>query len=237
MNLFDNEFDDIIDSETTSSSVSTEMRVNEFKKWKHEVLSLKKRKDDIYNRRNIVHNIDDIILDENSVTLIFDSNVEKNVILCPINYIISCPLPINNINIENNTENDIRLILYSPRKYNDSKLEEDIVNKDDLEMLSLINFNNMNITDILFRGTFSTFDDYHKYIDIVKNKFNYATIWMNYETRIEYPYTEYIKKPIQRNSCHISALLRYDELIDTIIYNDTVNISYCNFINSGILQN
>ena len=43
MNLFDNEFDDIIDSETTSSSVSTEMRVNEFKKWKHEVLSLKKR--------------------------------------------------------------------------------------------------------------------------------------------------------------------------------------------------
>ena len=47
MNLFDNEFDDIIDSETTSSSVSTEMRVNEFKKWKQEVLSLKKRKDDI----------------------------------------------------------------------------------------------------------------------------------------------------------------------------------------------
>lgn len=235
MNLFDNEFDDIIDSETTSSSVSTEMRVNEFKKWKHEVLSLKKRKDDIYNRRNIVHNIDDIILEGNSVTLIFDSNVEKNVILCPINYIISCPLSISNINIENNTENDIRLILYSPRKYNDSKLEEDIVNKDDLEMLSLINFNNMNITDILFRGTFSTFDDYHKYIDIVKNKFNYATIWMNYETRIEHPDTTI--KPLKRNNCHISALLRYDELIDTIIYNDTVNISYCNFINSGILQN
>ena len=63
MNLFDNEFDDIIDSETTSSSVFTEMRVNEFKKWKQEVLSLKKRKDDIYNRRNIIHNIDDIILD------------------------------------------------------------------------------------------------------------------------------------------------------------------------------
>ena len=162
MNLFDNEFDDIIDSETTSSSVSTEMRVNEFKKWKHEVLSLKKRKDDIYNRRNIVHNIDDIILDGNSVTLIFDSNVEKNVILCPIDYIISCPLPINNINIENNTENDIRLILYSSRKYNNNELEEDVVNINDLEMLSLINFNNMNITDILFRGTFSTFDDYHK---------------------------------------------------------------------------
>lgn len=235
MNLFDNEFDDIIDSETTSSSVFTEMRVNEFKKWKHEVLSLKKRKDDIYNRRNIVHNIDDIILDGNSVTLIFDSNVEKNVILCPIDYIISCPLPINNINIENNTENDIRLILYSPRKYNNSKLEEDIVNKDDLEMLSLINFNNMNITDILFRGTFSTFDDYHKYIDIVKNRFNDATIWMNYETRIEHSDTTI--KPLKRNNCHISALLRYDELIDTIIYNDTVNISYCNFINSGILQN
>ena len=231
MNLFDNEFDDIIDSETTSSSVSTEMRVNEFKKWKQEVLSLKKRKDDIYNHRNIVHNIGDIILDGNSVTLIFDSNVEKNVILCPINYIISCPLPISNINIENN----IRLILYSPRKYNDSKLEEDIVNKDDLELLSLINFNNMNITDILFRGTFSTFDDYHKYLDIVKNKFNYATIWMNYETRIEHPDTTI--KPLKRNNCHISALLRYDELIDTIIYNDTVNISYCNFINSGILQN
>lgn len=31
MNLFDNEFVDIIDSETTSSSVSTWMRVNEFK--------------------------------------------------------------------------------------------------------------------------------------------------------------------------------------------------------------
>lgn len=235
MNLFDNEFDDIIDSETTSSSVSTEMRVNEFKKWKQEVLSLKKRKDDIYNRRNIVHNIDDIILEGNSVTLIFDSNVEKNVILCPINYIISCPLPINNINIENNTENDIRLILYSLRKYNGSKLEEDIVNKDDLELLSLINFNNMNIADILFRGTFSTFDDYHKYIDIVKNKFNYATIWMNYETCIEHPDTTI--KPLKRNNCYISALLRYDELIDTIIYNDTVNISYCNFINSGILQN
>ena len=235
MNLFDNEFDDIIDSETTSSSVHEKMRVNEFKNWKQEVLSLKKRKDDIYNRRNIVHNIDDIILEGNSVTLIFDSNVEKNVILCPINYIISCPLPINNINIENNTESNIRLILYSPRKYNDSKLEEDIVNKDDLELLSLINFNNMNITDILFRGTFSTFDDYHKYIDIVKNKFNYATIWMNYETRIEHPDTTI--KPLKRNNCHISALLRYDELIDTIIYNDTVNISYCNFINSGILQN
>ncbi len=235
MNLFDNEFDDIIDSETTSSSVLEKMRVNEFKKWKQEVLSLKKRKDDIYNRRNIVHNIDDIILEGNSVTLIFDSNVEKNVILCPINYIISCPLTINNINIENNTESNIRLILYSPRKYNDSKLEEDIVNKDDLELLSLINFNNMNITDILFRGTFSTFDDYHKYIDIVKNKFNYATIWMNYETRIEHPDTTI--KPLKRNNCHISALLRYDELIDTIIYNDTVNISYCNFINSGILQN
>lgn len=235
MNLFDNEFDDIVDSETTSSSVFEKMRVNEFKKWKQEVLSLKKRKDDIYNRRNIVHNIDDIILEGNSVTLIFDSNVEKNVILCPINYIISCPLPINNINIENNTENNIRLILYSPRKYNDSKLEEDIVNKDDLELLSLINFNNMNITDILFRGTFSTFDDYHKYIDIVKNKFNYDTIWMNYETRIEHPDTTI--KPLKRNNCHISALLRYDELIDTIIYNDTVNISYCNFINSGILQN
>ena len=235
MNLFDNEFDDIIDSETTSSSVSTEMRVNEFKKWKQEVLSLKKRKDDIYNRRNIVHNIDDIILEGNSVTLIFDSNVEKNVILCPINYIISCPLPINNINIENNTENDIRLILYSLRKYNDSKLEEDIMNKDDLEMLSLINFNNMNITDILFRGTFSTFDDYHKYIDIIKNKFNNAEIWMNYETCIEH--LDHIKKPLKRNNRHISALLRYDELIDTIIYNDTVNISYCNFINSGLLQN
>lgn len=233
MNLFDNEFDDIIDSETTSSSVSTNMRVNEFKKWKDEVLSLKKRKDNIYNRRNIVHNIDDIILDGNSVTLIFDSNVVKNVILCPIDYIISCPLAINNINIENNTENDIRLILYSPRKYNDSKLEEDIVNKDDLEMLSIINFNNMNITDILFRGTFSTFDDYHKYIDIVKNKFNYAAIWMNYETRIEHPDTTI--KQLKRNSCHISALLRYDELIDTIIYNNTVYISYCNFITSGIL--
>ena len=109
------------------------------------------------------------------------------------------------------------------------------MNKDDLEMLSLINFNNMNITDILFRGTFSTFDDYHKYIDIVKNRFNDATIWMNYETRIEHPDTTI--KQLKRNSCHISALLRYDELIDTIIYNDTVNISYCNFINSGILQN
>lgn len=233
MNLFDNEFDDIIDSETTSSSVSTNIRVNEFKKWKDEVLSLKKRKDDIYKRRSIVHNIDDIILDGNSVTLIFDSNVVKNVILCPIDYIISCPLAINNINIENNTENDIRLILYSPRKYNDSKLEEDIVNKDDLEMLSIINFNNMNITDILFRGTFSTFDDYHKYIDIVKNRFNNAAIWMNYETRIEHPDTTI--KQLKRNSCHISALLRYDELIDTIIYNNTVYISYCNFIISGIL--
>lgn len=233
MNLFDNEFDDIIDSETTSSSVSTNIRVNEFKKWKDEVLSLKKRKDDIYKRRSIVHNIDDIILDGNSVTLIFDSNVVKNVILCPIDYIISCPLAINNINIENNTENDIRLILYSPRKYNDSKLEEDIVNKDDLEMLSIINFNNMNITDILFRGTFSTFDDYHKYIDIVKNRFNNAAIWMNYETRIEHP--DITIKQLKRNSCHISALLRYDELIDTIIYNNTVYISYCNFIISGIL--
>lgn len=233
MNLFDNEFDDIIDSETTSSSVFTEMRVNEFKKWKDEVLSLKKRKDDIYNRRNIVHNIDDIILDGNSVTLIFDSNVEKNVILCPIDYIISCPLLVNNINIENNTENDIRLILYSPRKYNDSKLEEDIVDKDDLEMLSIINFNNMNITDILFRGTFSTFDDYHKYLDIVKNKFNNSKIWMNYETRIEHPDTTI--KPLKRSNNYIAALLRYDELIDTIIYNNTVNISYCNFIISGIL--
>lgn len=233
MNLFDNEFDDIIDSETTSSSVSTGLRVNEFKKWKDEVLSLKKRKGDIYKRRSIVHNIDDIILDGNSVTLIFDSNVEKNVILCPIDYIISCPLPINNINIENNTENDIRLILYSPRKYNDSKLEEDIVDKDDLEMLSLINFNNMNITDILFRGTFSTFDDYHKYLDIVKNKFNNSKIWMNYETRIEHSDTTI--KPLKRSNNYISALLRYDELIDTIIYNNTVNISYCNFITSGIL--
>ena len=233
MNLFDNEFDDIIDSETTSSSVSTEMRVNEFKKWKDEVLSLKKRKDGIYNRRNIVHNIDDIILDGNSVTLIFDSNVEKNVILCPIDYIISCPLPINNINIENNTENDIRLILYSPRKYNNNELEEDIVDKDDLEMLSLINFNNMNITDILFRGTFSTFDDYHKYIDIVKNKFNNSKIWMNYETHIEHP--DHTKKSIKRSNNYIAALLRYDELIDTIIYNNTVYISYCNFIISGIL--
>lgn len=233
MNLFDNEFDDIIDSETTSSSVFTEMRVNEFKKWKDEVLSLKKRKDDIYNHRNIVHNIDDIILDGNSVTLIFDSNVEKNVILCPIDYIISCPLLVNNINIENNTENDIRLILYSPRKYNDSKLEEDIVDKDDLEMLSLINFNNMNITDILFRGTFSTFEDYHKYLDIVKNKFNNSKIWMNYETRIEHPDTTI--KPLKRSNNYIAALLRYDELIDTIIYNNTVNISYCNFIISGIL--
>ena len=233
MNLFDNEFDDIIDSETTSSSVFTNMRVNEFKKWKDEVLSLKKRKDDIYNRRNIVHNIDDIILDGTSVTLIFDSNVEKNVILCPIDYIISCPLPINNINIENNTENDIRLILYSPRKYNNNELEEDIVDKDDLEMLSLINFNNMNITDILFRGTFSTFDDYHKYIDIVKNKFNNSKIWMNYETRIEHPGTTI--KPLKRSNNYIAALLRYDELIDNIIYNNTVNISYCNFIISGIL--
>lgn len=233
MNLFDNEFDDIIDSETTSSSVFTEMRVNEFKKWKDEVLSLKKRKDDIYKRRNIVHNIDDIILDGNSVTLIFDSNVEKNVILCPIDYIISCPLLVNNINIENNTENDIRLILYSPRKYNDSKLEEDIVDKDDLEMLSLINFNNMNITDILFRGTFSTFDDYHKYLDIVKNKFNNSKIWMNYETRIEHP--DITIKPLKRSNNYISALLRYDELIDNIIYNNTVNISYCNFITRGIL--
>ena len=233
MNLFDNEFDDIIDSETASSSVSTNMRVNEFKKWKDEVLSLKKRKDNIYNRRNIVHNIDDIILDGNSVTLIFDSNVVKNVILCPIDYIISCPLSINNINIENNTENDIRLILYSPRKYNNNELEEDVVNKDDLEMLSIINFNNMNITDILFRGTFSTFDDYHKYLDIVKNKFNNSKIWMNYETRIEH--SDITIKQLKRNSCHISALLRYDELIDTIIYNNTVYISYCNFITSGIL--
>lgn len=235
MNLFDNEFDDIIVSETTSSSVSTNMRVNEFKKWKDEVLSLKKRKDDIYKRRSIVHNIDDIILDGNSVTLIFDSNVEKNVILCPINYIISCPLPINNINIENNTENNIRLILYSPRKYNNNELEEDIVDKDDLEMLSFINFNNMNITDILFRGTFSTFDDYHKYLDIVKNKFNNSKIWMNYETRIEH--TDTTIKPLKRSNNYISALLRYDELIDTIIYNNTVNISYCTFIISGILQN
>ena len=233
MNLFDNEFDDIIDSETASSSVSTNMRVNEFKKWKDEVLSLKKRKDNIYNRRNIVHNMDDIRLDGNSVTLIFDANVVKNVILCPIDYIISCPLSINNINIENNTENDIRLILYSPRKYNNNELEEDVVNKDDLEMLSIINFNNMNITDILFRGTFSTFDDYHKYIDIVKNRFNNAAIWMNYETRIEHP--DITIKQLKRNSCHISALLRYDELIDTIIYNNTVYISYCNFITSGIL--
>lgn len=233
MNLFDNEFDDIIDSETTSSSVSTRMRVNEFKKWKDEVLSLKKRKDDIYKRRSIVHNIDDIILDGNSVTLIFDSNVEKNVILCPIDYIISCPLSINNINIENNTENDIRLILYSPRKYNNNELEEDVVNKDDLEMLSIINFNNMNITDILFRGTFSTFDDYHKYLDIVKNKFNNSKIWINYETRIEHPDTTI--KPIKRSNNYISTLLRYDELIDTIIYNNTVNISYCKFIISGIL--
>ena len=144
MNLFDNEFDDIIDSETASSSVSTNMRVNEFKKWKDEVLSLKKRKDNIYNRRNIVHNIDDIILDGNSVTLIFDSNVVKNVILCPIDYIISCPLSINNINIENNTENDIRLILYSPRKYNNNELEEDVVSE------SIISSNSLSNKFILF---------------------------------------------------------------------------------------
>lgn len=235
MNLFDNEFDDIINSETISSTVSEEMRITEFKKWKEEVLSLKKRKDDVYNHRNIVHNIDDIILEEKTVTLIFDSNVVKNTILCPINYIISCPLMINNINIKNNTENDIRIILYSPRKYNDLKLEEDIVNINDIETLSLINFNNMNITNVLFRGTFHTFDDYHKYIDIIRNKFNNAKIWMNYETRIEHPDT--IIKQLKRNKCYLSALLRYDELIDTIIYNDIVNISYCNFINSGILQN
>ena len=36
------------------------MKVKKFKKWKQEILNLKKRKDDIYNRRNIVHNIDNI---------------------------------------------------------------------------------------------------------------------------------------------------------------------------------
>lgn len=237
MNLFDEEFDNIVDNESTSSKVLSEQREYEFKEWKESVLKLQKPKDDIYNKSNIVHNIADITQNPgNSISLKFDVNLEKNVILCPISYLISCPLIITNVNIINNNNNnkDIRLILYNTCTYNKDNVNktEEVCNINDLELMNSIDFNDINITDILFLGTFNNFDDYHKYIDIMKNKFHNASIWMHYETKILHPGIKY-----QNNKNFIASLLRYDDLVDDIIYNDIVNISYCRFLNNRTLVN
>lgn len=237
MNLFDEEFNNIVDSESTSSKVLSEQREYEFKEWKESVLKLRKPKDDIYNKTNVVHNISEIEQNTgNSISLYFDVNIEKNVILCPISYLISCPLIITNINVINNINNnkDIRLILYNTCTYDKDNInkQEEVCNISDLQLIDTINFNDINITDILFRGTFNNFDEYHTYIDIMKSKFKNANIWMHYETKILHPGVKY-----QNNKNFIASLLRYDDLIDDIIYHDIVNISYCKFLNNRTLSN
>lgn len=232
MNLFDEDFDNIVNNETIDSKVLNEQKEHEFKQWKDDILKLKKGKNDISVKTNIVHNIDDIEYVNGEVTLIFDSNIKKNVILCPISYIISCPLLVKNIKIINTDNKDIRLILYNTKSYDkDNKEIYETCNMDEVELLSIVNFVNINIIDTLFKGVFNTFDDYHKYIDILKNKFKDVNIWMHYETKILHPGIKY-----QSNKNFISALLRYDELVDNIIYNDTVNVSYCTFFNNCTLS-
>lgn len=234
MNLFDDEFNDIIDNETTSSIVLNEQREREFNEWKEFVLSLKYKNDYRWNAKaNIVHNISDIIKDQNNITLEFDSNIKSNIILCPITFLTECPLIINNINMIHNSDKNIRLILYSPRKYNEQTEEmiDEPIDIDLVKIISSIEFEDINVIDILFRGTFNNFEDYHKFIDILKDKFN-ANIWMNYTTKIENPGIKF-----KKDKNFLGALLRHDELVDDIIYNDIVNISYATFINNGTLTN
>lgn len=232
MNLFDEEFDNIVNNESVGSKVLNEQREIEFKRWKDDILKLKKQKNDYSVNTNIVHNIDDIEYADDGVTLIFDSNVKKNCILCPISYIISCPLIVRNIKIINTEEKDIQLILYTTKSYDkDNNVTYETCNTDELTLLNNVDFNGINIIDTLFKGVFNTFDDYHKYIDILKNKFNGVNIWMHYETKILQPGVKF-----QNNKNFIASLLRYDELVDTIIYNDIVNISYCTFFNNCTLS-
>lgn len=232
MNLFDEEFDNIVNNEQVGSKVLNEQREIEFKRWKDDILKLKKQKNDYSVNTNIVHNIDDIEYADDGVTLIFDSNVKKNCILCPISYIISCPLIVRNIKIINTEEKDIQLILYTTKSYDkDNNVTYETCNTDELTLLNNVDFNGINIIDTLFKGVFNTFDDYHKYIDILKNKFNGVNIWMHYETKILQPGVKF-----QNNKNFIASLLRYDELVDTIIYNDIVNISYCTFFNNCTLS-
>lgn len=232
MNLFDEEFDNIVNNESIDSRVLNEQREREFKKWKEEILKLKKAKNDYSVNTNIVHNIDDIEYTDGEVTLIFDSDVKKNCILCPISYIISCPLIVKHIKIKNNTTEDIQLILYTTKSYDkDNNVTFETCNMDDVELLPNIDFSDINIIDTLFKGVFNTFDDYHKYIDIIRNKFNNVNVWMHYETKVLHPGVKF-----QNNKNFIASLLRYDELVDTIIYNDIVNISYCTFFNNCTLS-
>ncbi len=232
MNLFDEEFDNIVNNESVGSKVLNEQRELEFKRWKDDILKLKKQKNDYSVNTNIVHNIDDIEYSDDGVTLIFDSNVKKNCILCPISYIISCPLIVRNIKIINTTEKDIQLILYTTKSYDkDNNVTYETCNTDELNLLNSVDFNGINIIDTLFKGVFNTFDDYHKYIDILKNKFSNVNIWMHYETKVLQPGVKF-----QNNKNFIASLLRYDELVDTIIYNDIVNISYCTFFNNCTLS-
>lgn len=232
MNLFDEEFDNIVNNESVGSKVLNEQREIEFKRWKDDILKLKKQKNDYSVNTNIVHNIDDIEYADDGVTLIFDSDIKKNCILCPISYIISCPLIVRNIKIINTEEKDIQLILYTTKTYDkDNNVTYETCNTDELTLLNNVDFNSINIIDTLFKGVFNTFDDYHKYIDILKNKFNDVNIWMHYETKILQPGVKF-----QNNKNFIASLLRYDELVDTIIYNDIVNISYCTFFNNCTLS-
>lgn len=232
MNLFDEEFDNIVNNESVGSKVLNEQREIEFKRWKDDILKLKKQKNDYSVNTNIVHNIDDIEYADDGVTLIFDSDIKKNCILCPISYIISCPLIVRNIKIINTEEKDIQLILYTTKTYDkDNNVTYETCNTDELTLLNNVDFNGINIIDTLFKGVFNTFDDYHKYIDILKNKFNNVNIWMHYETKILQPGVKF-----QNNKNFIASLLRYDELVDTIIYNDIVNISYCTFFNNCTLS-
>lgn len=232
MNLFDEEFDNIVNNESVGSKVLNEQREHEFKRWKDDILKLKKQKNDYNVNTNIVHNIDDIEYTNNEVTLIFDSSIKKNCILCPISYIISCPLIVRNIKIINTEEKDIQLILYNTKSYDkDNNETYETCDTDELNLLNNIDFNGINIIDTLFKGVFNTFDDYHKYIDILKNKFNNVNIWIHYETKILKPGVKF-----QNNKNFIASLLRYDELVDTIIYNDIVNISYCTFFNNCTLS-
>lgn len=165
-------------------------------------------------------------------------------IILPTNFILDSPVLPNYFDIQRHKEmeqylstfNNIyrtRLFMYSPRKVDDesdTKYSEYIIKDKDVD--SLFSFDipeDINIVDIVFRGSFDTFDTYYKFINICKQKFPNTHIWFNYETKV-------INDKVKLTKNYLLTYLNSTRMNpDKILDNGNIKISYTPFPNDGFL--
>lgn len=215
MNIFD-EYDNIIERDTDIiDNVSSDTIMSSlYNKWLDHIYNTPKK-----NHKLITHNVKTVNNTDEIYNIVFSLNKSNPYIICPLDFITSCPKLVSTISIDNSVSiESTALVLYT----------YSVITKNDIDKLQYITYSDKNSTllnEIVIQGTFESIDIYYEFINLIKQQFkDIKNIHLSPHTFLNYNnsilnFTHFI------NAGVIDAdVLLYNGFVD-IIYNSYRYIS------------